>query len=401
MTSQYRHRRTSVSSASFPNPIEPGEIAVNTANRQIVVGDAAAGSTGVPKPLLAIRYFDTTAQYVANDYVQNGNSLYRANKATGPGGFIAADWNMMVGVIDPQYVAKAGDTMAGALQLPAAAPVAATEATNKAYVDTLVANKSSVIVAIAPPAGVPDSTLWFDQISGQTYIKLNDGNTTQWVAQTSVVDNTVQMKAYADAKIIASDTPPATPVDNSIWYETDTGNSFYRLNDGTSTQWVSMMGAAAATDSPTFTGDPKAPTPLTGDNDSSIATTAFVQNTLAAFPLSSGAWTSYPVTFLVTSGSGTGTGRYMRIGKTVLFTFALSCTATGSFNTFTLPFAAAAIAGYTLGFAFAREVAATGRGWHGQINATSVSMTLTESANNAIALTTGWQIQGAGFYEVA
>jgi hypothetical protein len=34
--------------------------------------------------------------------------------------------------------------------------------------------------------------------------------------------------------------------------------------------------------SPTFTGDPKAPTPATSDNDTSIATTAFVQSVLAA-----------------------------------------------------------------------------------------------------------------------
>jgi hypothetical protein len=33
--------------------------------------------------------------------------------------------------------------------------------------------------------------------------------------------------------------------------------------------------------SPTFTGDPKAPTPLAGDNDTSIATTAFVQAALS------------------------------------------------------------------------------------------------------------------------
>ncbi len=33
----------------------------------------------------------------------------------------------------------------------------------------------------------------------------------------------------------------------------------------------------APINSPTFTGDPKAPTPLTGDNDTSIATTAFVK----------------------------------------------------------------------------------------------------------------------------
>jgi len=33
--------------------------------------------------------------------------------------------------------------------------------------------------------------------------------------------------------------------------------------------------------SPTFTGNPSAPTPTTGDNDTSIATTAFVQNQIA------------------------------------------------------------------------------------------------------------------------
>jgi hypothetical protein len=40
----------------------------------------------------------------------------------------------------------------------------------------------------------------------------------------------------------------------------------------------------APIDSPTFTGDPKAPTPLTSDNDTSIATTAFVQSLLAQQP---------------------------------------------------------------------------------------------------------------------
>jgi len=44
--------------------------------------------------------------------------------------------------------------------------------------------------------------------------------------------------------------------------------------------------------SPTFTGDPKAPTPLTADNDTSIATTAFVKAqgyaTVASLPVASG-----------------------------------------------------------------------------------------------------------------
>ncbi|WP_437614809.1 gp53-like domain-containing protein [Erwinia sp. V71] len=40
--------------------------------------------------------------------------------------------------------------------------------------------------------------------------------------------------------------------------------------------------AGAPLDSPTFTGEPKAPTPAAGDNDTSIATTAFVTAAIAA-----------------------------------------------------------------------------------------------------------------------
>ncbi|WYW02467.1 tail fiber protein [Pseudomonas phage vB_PpuM-Lauda] len=39
----------------------------------------------------------------------------------------------------------------------------------------------------------------------------------------------------------------------------------------------------AALDSPVFTGDPKAPTPVTTDNDTSVATTNFVRNVLARY----------------------------------------------------------------------------------------------------------------------
>src|SRR5215831_3505676 len=47
------------------------------------------------------------------------------------------------------------------------------------------------------------------------------------------------------------------------------------------TKWGAPAGAGyAPIDSPTFTGDPKAPTPATGDNDTSLATTAFVQTAL-------------------------------------------------------------------------------------------------------------------------
>lgn len=54
--------------------------------------------------------------------------------------------------------------------------------------------------------------------------------------------------------------------------------------NSSSTGWLSLLAfiGAAPLASPTFTGDPKAPTPAAGDNDTSIATTAFVVNALAS-----------------------------------------------------------------------------------------------------------------------
>src|SRR4029077_700519 len=101
MPSQYRHRRTSAPATPFVNPSEPGEIQVNTANRQIAVGDANGASLGVPLNLLPIRYFDTRAIYAASDYVWNAGIIYKANKSTGPGAFVAADWGQVAGGVDP------------------------------------------------------------------------------------------------------------------------------------------------------------------------------------------------------------------------------------------------------------------------------------------------------------
>ena len=272
MTSQYRHRRTSSASTAFPNPLEPGEIAVNTANRQIAIGDAQSGVVGQPLPAIAVRYFDTRAQYVANDFVQNGTAIYRAKGLITPGPFNIANWDMMVGTIDPQYVAKAGDTMTGMLTLPATVPSVGTHATNKTYVDTQVATKSTVYSQISPPAGVPDNTLWFESDSGILYIKYNDGDSTQWVVACPQPDTAqfiirtgdtmlgalnlpltptapahATSKDYVDAQlankssVISSDTPPPAPIDNTLWFESDTGLTYLRYNDGNGpAQWIGI-----------------------------------------------------------------------------------------------------------------------------------------------------------------
>ena len=62
-----------------------------------------------------------------------------------------------------------------------------------------------------------------------------------------------------------------------------TPNSFFTLDAGGNPQLKSLAEfIASLLASPAFTGNPKAPTPAPGDNDTSLATTAFVQNAIAA-----------------------------------------------------------------------------------------------------------------------
>jgi hypothetical protein len=116
MTSQYRHRRSSNPATAFAT-LEPGEIAVNTANRQIAVGDAASATLGTPEPLLGVRFFDARAIYAIGDYVINAGLQYCAKAANGPGAFTPANWNAvtMEGAVSGTFVAKAGDTVTGGL----------------------------------------------------------------------------------------------------------------------------------------------------------------------------------------------------------------------------------------------------------------------------------------------
>jgi hypothetical protein len=65
--------------------------------------------------------------------------------------------------------------------------------------------------------------------------------------------------------------------------DADTAASTYLSQANASTTYgtIANLALKAPIDSPTFTGDPKAPTPTAGDNDTSIATTAFVANAVA------------------------------------------------------------------------------------------------------------------------
>ena len=106
------------------------------------------------------------------------------------------------------------------------------------------------------------------------------------------------------------------------------------LDDADAAAARTTLGAAPL-DSPALTGSPTAPTPSGGDNDTSIATTAFVQGELVAkAPLASPTFTGTP---LETMGTGSGTASL--IGKANINTTPVGNVGTGidDLMTYSLP----------------------------------------------------------------
>jgi hypothetical protein len=117
--------------------------------------------------------------------------------------------------------------------------------------------------------------------------------------------------------------------DHAQHMATDINDAFGRMNKSVNDVATDLeaietsLSDYALIASPTFTGDPKAPTPSANDNDTSIATTAYVQTELAdyATPYVTGTFTPA----FAFGGGTTGityttqTGRYTRIGDTVHF----------------------------------------------------------------------------------
>jgi hypothetical protein len=137
MTTTIRHLGSANPATPFPTTIERRSIAVNTANRQIVVGDENAGSVGAPIALLAIRFFDARAQYATNDLVVQNGVLYRAIAAIPPGSFNATNWLALD--VSQMVLIDGSRAMTGNLTLANSTPPSALIAASKGYVDAQTA----------------------------------------------------------------------------------------------------------------------------------------------------------------------------------------------------------------------------------------------------------------------
>jgi hypothetical protein len=130
---------------------------------------------------------------------------------------------------------------------------------------------ATIYISDTPPTGVPDNVLWWESDSGNLFVRYNDGDSSQWVL-------TGGMGGTGGVGGGTSSFPAtATPLMDGT-ASVGTATTKYALEDHVHPSDTSRAPLA----SPVFTGDPKAPTPSVGDNDTSIATTAFVQAAITA-----------------------------------------------------------------------------------------------------------------------
>ena len=131
---------------------------------------------------------------------------------------------------------------------------------------TITTNSSSPALVVVQD-GAGDIVQFKDVASDTTYSFIDAAGKVSTIASAT---------GNAGLKITHG-TAPTSPVDGDVW--TTTSGMFVRVNGVTQIMTpTSVLSSYATLVSPTFTGDPKAPTPSTGDNDTSIATTAFVKS---------------------------------------------------------------------------------------------------------------------------
>ena len=85
-----------------------------------------------------------------------------------------------------------------------------------------------------PPATPEDGNLWYNPEDGRLYVYYNDGNSSQWVDASPDGWNA----AEDGASIHVGDTPPATPTEGSLWWNTTDNTLYIYYIDSTSEQWV-------------------------------------------------------------------------------------------------------------------------------------------------------------------
>lgn len=125
---------------------------------------------------------------------------------------------------------------------------------------------------------------------GTNYHTIRGASSATWGTITGTLSAQTDLQSALDAKLDDGqlDTDGALTANSDLNIATQKATKTYV--DGLAASVASSLALKAPLASPSLTGNPTAPTPSPGDSDTSIATTAFVQNAIAAYaPGGSGA----------------------------------------------------------------------------------------------------------------
>ena len=113
----------------------------------------------------------------------SGNNIIRITSKGIP---VFGDTNLQPGTLDDRYPLKSGDTMTGQLIL-SGDPTDNLGAASKQYVDTTIANldlPSETATTPTPPDSPNNGAMWWNTIDGRMYVYYQDVDSAQWVPAT-------------------------------------------------------------------------------------------------------------------------------------------------------------------------------------------------------------------------
>jgi len=161
-------------------------------------------------------------------------------------------------------------------------------------------------------------------VSGETTVANNTTTPVIGIAAAYTAARDAVANGKVENNLTASTTvaPSKTAVNNALAFKEDVANKATTMTGNTASNTLYLtakavydwaIGLFAPINSPTFTGDPKAPTPTAGDNDTSIATTAFTTGAIATASTASTAYTDGVAATKISQG-GDSFGASMVIG---------------------------------------------------------------------------------------
>jgi hypothetical protein len=131
--------------------------------------------TKTAQKLIAVRFFSTTANYVAGDFVVQAGKLYFAKASVPAGAFNATQWTQIAALTDipALYVLPTASTsVLGGVKI---------DGTTVTINNGVISSAGLVTVSATAPSSVQNGALWYDLVGGQLYAWVNDGTSSQWV----------------------------------------------------------------------------------------------------------------------------------------------------------------------------------------------------------------------------